>query len=431
MSGVEAIAAVQVIDACIGIAKTIIDIGRAVKDAQGLPPKLRDLLEKLPVIEELLESARENFEEGKVAEGTSENAHPILKQCEEALGGLREILRKACPREGDNRSTRVWKGAKTVFFGRDSQVQKLVEVVHNNLKLLEQKEIYVIGDKLDELQVLQFEVSTSSKEALSNLLTAQKSDQFRKIIAWLSPPDPETNHASARQRHEPHTGTWLLQSDQYRRWKAGGTKHLWLYGKAGCGKTVLCSTVVEDIRMYCDSSRNAIHATFYFTFSDNQKQSYENLLRSLVAQLGWKEPALSMLTQACERPNVSTPGADELEKILLACSQSHGELFLLLDALDECPEVGDVQQNVLDGLERLAQRASNIKMLMTSRETSDVRESMAALGANPMSIAVRSVDADIQRYTSRQLSRDRKLTKLDVTTKNLIEDAISQQADGM
>ena len=194
---------------------------------------------------------------------------------------------------------------------------------------------------------------------------------------------------------------------------------------------MLCSTVVEDVRTYCDSRRNAMHAAFYFTFSDNQKQSYENLLRSLVAQLGWKEPALSMLRQACEKSDASIPGVDELEKILLACSQSHGDLFLLLDALDECPEVGEVRQNVLDGLGRLAQQASNIKMLMTSRETTDVRESMATLGANSMSIAVRSVDADIQRYISSQLSRDRKLSKLDVTTKNLIEDTISQQADGM
>lgn len=40
MSGAEAVAAIQLIDACIGITKTILDISRAVKNAQGLPPKL-------------------------------------------------------------------------------------------------------------------------------------------------------------------------------------------------------------------------------------------------------------------------------------------------------------------------------------------------------------------------------------------------------
>jgi hypothetical protein len=41
------------------------------------------------------------------------------------------------------------------------------------------------------------------------------------------------------------------------------------------------------------------------------------------------------------------------------------------------------------------------------------------------------VDADIQRYTWNQLSRDRKLSRLDATTKNMIGDTISQRADGM
>jgi hypothetical protein len=306
------------------------------------------------------------------------------------------------------------------------------------------------------VQVLQLDISTASQRILksvaadtSNIINRttaidthilaqtqqiqalQQSDQFKKIKAWLSPPDPWTNHTAARQRHEPHTGTWLLQADQYQRWKAGDIRHLWLYGNAGCGKTVLCSTVIEDIREYCDSSSNAMYAAFYFTFSDNQKQSYEDLLRSLVAQLGWKETGLSMLAQACEKPNANRSTVDELEIIALACIQPYDELFLLLDALDECPEGSKVRQNVLEGLERLAQGAGNVRMFVTSREVTDVGDSMQMLGANFASVAARSVDADIRRYISTQLSRDRKLRKLDVTTKELIEETISQRADGM
>jgi hypothetical protein len=259
----------------------------------------------------------------------------------------------------------------------------------------------------------------------------QQSDQFKKIKAWLSPPDPWTNHAAARRRHEPHTGTWLLQADRYQRWKAGDVQHLWLYGKAGCGKTVLYSTVLEDIRVHCESKNNATYASFYFTFSDNRKQSYWNLLCSLVAQLGWKEPGLSMLVQASEKPNASVPGVDELERILLACVQSYDELFLLLDALDECPESNEARQNVLEGLERLAQGAPNTRMFVTSREVSSVGESMQVLAANLVSVASRSVNADIRRYVSAQLARDRKLSKMDLSTKNLIEDTILRKADGM
>jgi hypothetical protein len=155
MSGVEAIAVVGLIDACIGITKTILDIGRAVHDAQGLPPKLRDLFDKLPAIEDLLENAREACDEGGIDDdGIYTHAQPLLQQCETALAKLRDIIRKACPKDGDSRKSRIWKGTKTVFFGRDSQVQALLVVVLNNLKLLEQQKIYAIGDKLDELATL-------------------------------------------------------------------------------------------------------------------------------------------------------------------------------------------------------------------------------------------------------------------------------------
>jgi hypothetical protein len=152
MSGAEGITAVQLIDVCIGITKTIVDIGRAVHDGQGLPPKLRDLIETLPAIEDLLESGREKYEEGQITDDASKSVQPILKQCEEALGELRDIFRKACPKDGENRTKRIWRGTKTVFFGRNSQVQKLLVSMQDNLRLLEQKEIYVMGNKLGALQ---------------------------------------------------------------------------------------------------------------------------------------------------------------------------------------------------------------------------------------------------------------------------------------
>ena len=86
------------------------------------------------------------------------------------------------------------------------------------------------------------------------------------------------------------------------------------------------------------------------------------------------------------------------------------------------PEGGDVRQNVLERLEWLLQKGLNIKLLATSREVRDVRESMETLGVEPISIAIGSVDADIQKWVSTQMSRDRKLGRLDPATKALIEE---------
>jgi hypothetical protein len=254
-------------------------------------------------------------------------------------------------------------------------------------------------------------------------------DQRKKIIDWLLPPDPRTNHESAHQRHEPGTGVWFLRSEQYQRWKAGSIRHLWLCGKAGCGKTVLCSTAIDDVQTYCKKAGNAGQAFFYFSFADSHKQSYEDLLRSIVVQLGFKEPGLSMLRQACEK--LELPRVDDLNKILLCCIASYDEVFLHIDALDECPEGDDGRQKVLRHLEQLVLSAPRLRVLATSRDVLDVRESMAKLGAEPISIAARMVDADIQNYVSKQMSRDRRLSRLDPASKTLIEETFAQKADGM
>jgi hypothetical protein len=43
---------------------------------------------------------------------------------------------------------------------------------------------------------------------------------------------------------------------------------LWLYGIAGCGKTILTSTAIEDAIGYCQSNTGSAIAYFYFDFND-------------------------------------------------------------------------------------------------------------------------------------------------------------------
>ena len=204
-----------------------------------------------------------------------------------------------------------------------------------------------------------------------------------------------------------------------------------MYGKAGCGKTILSSTVIEDIRKTCEKDVDTSHAFFYFSFSDERKQSDGDLLRSLVAQLGWREPGLSMLRQAYANFKQSVPGQDELEKILLASVRSCSQVYLIMDALDECPKDCDARQRVLERIERLTQEASNLKIFATSRELPAIRESMEALGSQLLRIATSSVDADIQFWIANRLSSDRSFRRFGTVALDLIESTISKKADGM
>ncbi|KAK5675910.1 hypothetical protein LTS10_011642 [Elasticomyces elasticus] len=257
---------------------------------------------------------------------------------------------------------------------------------------------------------------------------AQEAEHHKKIADWLAPPDPWTNHESARQRHEPGTGTWLLEHNEYLAWKSGSCRLLWLYGKAGCGKTVLCCTAIIDMRASRHNHFHTAHAVFYFSFSDVDKQTYRNFLVSLTVQLSKEEPGRSMLREACETPG--KPRLDELRVILSACLASYGRVYLYLDGIDECPGFNKVRQNVLDGLEQLLARAPCVPVLITSRDVSDVRCFVEKFGAGLLSIPARAMDADIEKYVSTQLSRDHRLSCLDYATRRLIGETLAHKADG-
>ncbi|KAH8805380.1 hypothetical protein F5884DRAFT_799144 [Xylogone sp. PMI_703] len=118
-------------------------------------------------------------------------------------------------------------------------------------------------------------------------------DLREKIYAWFSPPDPTSNYIKARELCQESTGTWLVQSKQFTDWKVEENSFLWLHGIPGCGKTILCSTIVEDVISSCQSNADGdayfesdsavLH--FYFYFNDINKQSHKKMICSLIMQL--------------------------------------------------------------------------------------------------------------------------------------------------
>jgi hypothetical protein len=51
-----------------------------------------------------------------------------------------------------------------------------------------------------------------------------------KLRRWLSPPDPSTNHNSARKVHHEGTSTWFFQGGMFREWMSSPSL-LWIHGK--------------------------------------------------------------------------------------------------------------------------------------------------------------------------------------------------------
>jgi hypothetical protein len=172
-------------------------------------------------------------------------------------------------------------------------------------------------------------------EVTRDAVISMKSDHhISKIERWLSPPDCSTNANLARKQRHQGTGTWLLDSPAFQEWQSGSRQHLWLYGWAGCGKTVLATTVLDHLLS------SDIHTTlsFFFDFNDPGKQRLEDLLRSLAVQLYRSENKATRSLDdlfASHNTGGKQPDTTALSACINTMIGAIGKAYIVIDALDE------------------------------------------------------------------------------------------------
>jgi hypothetical protein len=242
------------------------------------------------------------------------------------------------------------------------------------------------------------------------------------------------NYQKALKLRQDDTGLWFLNSDQSAEWKTGAASFLWLHGIPGCGKTILSSTILEDVLQHCKNDPGKVVAYFYFDFNDVQKQNPELMLRSLICQLSQqciKIPAsLDTLFSACDSGQ-RQPSLHALVEVMQQMIQDFPHVYIVLDALDECSE----RTELTDILETMAEwQLKNLHILVTSRRERDIESSLVTFIDQRNVICLQSelVDRDIQKYVQKRLS-DKKLGKwgTDPTLRQEIEAALRNGAHGM
>jgi hypothetical protein len=242
-------------------------------------------------------------------------------------------------------------------------------------------------------------------------ITASVDEKQAKISQWLSPPDPSINHHKALKECLPGTGVWLLKSRSYTKWKSRGATLLWLYGIPGCGKTVLSSTVIEDMRHHSHRPDAAV-VYFYFDFRDSQKQISEQMVKSLVNQLSRfcteTSPAMMSLFSLLDKAHYVS--MDTLLAILQQVVQELPETYMVVDALDECND----RHELLEVVQKMAGwQQENLHILVTSRRELDIEYSLEKLTDENSAVDLRArlVDQDIEAYVDYRLSTDKDLQK--------------------
>ena len=135
MSSAEAIAVLGVIGSIISIVDGTKQVYDAAKNAQGLPAAFRNVANRLPIIRDILDSARQNIQTGAVDEGSCGGAKDVVNACEKKAKRLDELFNKANPTNTSSDLRRYYKAVKA--YGRGNEVDSLMKAMLEDVQLFD------------------------------------------------------------------------------------------------------------------------------------------------------------------------------------------------------------------------------------------------------------------------------------------------------
>ncbi|KAI4280729.1 MAG: hypothetical protein L6R38_004232 [Xanthoria sp. 2 TBL-2021] len=268
-------------------------------------------------------------------------------------------------------------------------------------------------------------------QELRDILEILEDEQRKVIVDWLDAPDPSTNYNEACRAKHSNTGLWVLEHSSYTQWKNDAGQPLWLHGISGCGKTILSSSIIQEMITNCRSLPDSAPAYFYFDFRELRKRTVDGCLRSLISQLVSRKdchsPSLDGLYERCERGRMQ-PTNELLLSTLREILQDIPETFIILDALDEC---GEVEHLLASISELLSRTTTELHMLFTSRHQRQIAEAFDNLPLIEITVNARIVDVDIGRVVEEKLSEGSRLGQWPTKVKDEIKSELLRRSNGM
>ncbi|KAF2135962.1 uncharacterized protein K452DRAFT_322729 [Aplosporella prunicola CBS 121167] len=341
------------------------------------------------------------------------------------------VIRGICD-YSDSHKNKVWQGYAAMTAA--AYAKDILRRIRPNRIEAEQKISEILsnfGQTLEKVQA----TAKSTDTAVKDMGLERRRDQ---LYDWLCPPDPSTNYNKALEQRYEGSGKWFVQGEAYREWKTQPNSFLWLYGIPGCGKTILSSTIIEDLSKALTESQPMLY--FYYSFTDTRKQSTENTVRSLICQLYQKrkdvQRVVDLLFSSHENGR-KQPGLESLYSTFQNMIQQANEVWIILDALDECQTREDTQaEGLLSWLRSLvASKVANVHLLVTSRPEQDIESALETWTQPENRVPIQSdlIMDDIRAYIHARVRTYEGLSRWQSSpdVQNEVETALIENADGM
>ena len=254
-------------------------------------------------------------------------------------------------------------------------------------------------------------------------------EEVLNILKWLTPIDYATQQSDYISRRQPGTGHWLLDSAEYQEWLKTPGKTLFCPGIPGAGKTILTAIVIDDIYSRFQYDTSVGIAYLYCDVRRQHEQRIEDLLANLLKQLAQQQASMPDGVQTLYdqyRNQPKRPSLNEILSILHSVSVLYSNVFIIIDALDECQVTDGCRTELLGEIFGLQARV-RANIFSTSRYNKEIVERFK----ESISLEIRAQDEDVQTYLAGHITRLPSFVSGNPDLQSEVKNTISKAVDGM
>ena len=408
------------------VIKYLSNVRSGPKELQKLRLEVSSVLSILFVLQDQADEAKQD----DLFPSTLDSLNVPNGSLEQFRAVLERLASKLAPAKG-------WRqiGAAFTWPFEKEEIREILNTIERH------KVLFILAQQNDHIalsKVIGNDIKTINKEVNEitiGITNIQATERHEKIRQWLTAPDPSLNYNRALKDRHMNTGGWFLETDTYLKWLSESGSLLWLYGIPGCGKTILCSTIIQRTMEYCQSRASSVVLYFYFDFNDLEKQRHEKMIRSLVFQVFSRRAECSQAVESLYSSCMNgghQPTFQTLLGVLRQMLEDFEEIYLVIDALDECLERDELMTNIE---ELISWKDRNLHILTTSRRDDIIEDSIKLLNNDKERIYIQStlVNVDIRAYIQNRLLTDRNLKRWrnKPEVQQEIEDTLMEKVDGM
>ncbi|KAL9034185.1 MAG: hypothetical protein Q9214_007160, partial [Letrouitia sp. 1 TL-2023] len=324
MSGAEAVAILGIISSIVSIVDGAKQVYDAASNAESLPEAFREVATRLPIVQDILNSAGRYIEGGGADEDVCKGAKAVLKSCEVKVLKLKKLFEEVIPADGSSRMKKYLSAVKTL--GKGSRVESLMKGVLMDVQLLAVEHGMVTetdqyGDQLAkairevadlpaslpghaaddtgftashsgsghiyQLQGEQFN-NTGSRHTYHAQTMTFGSNEKDKAQACLSAlfqtlgTDPRDDRNKITQRKGTRvigTCTWITSHEIYESWLGSHSGLLYLSGGPGKGKTMLSILLTEEFERIAENSPDVVFLEYFCNNEDEKRRTADGIIR--------------------------------------------------------------------------------------------------------------------------------------------------------